>query len=66
MFDDPEPFELHGSTWEEAAELIDRADLVALPCGSIGQHSIHLPLSVDSIRPAELTHRTAGASPTHG
>ena len=66
MFDAPEPFELHGRTWEEAAELIDRADFVALPCGSIEQHSIHLPLSVDSIRAAELTHRLAAAAPEHG
>lgn len=42
-------------TWEEAETAIAEADFLALGCGSIEQHSLHLPLSVDSIRAEELT-----------
>lgn len=42
-------------TWEEAETAIAEADCLALACGSIEQHSVHLPLSVDSIRAEELT-----------
>jgi len=42
-------------TREEAEEAIKGADFVVLPTGSIEQHSVHLPVSTDSIRAEELT-----------
>lgn len=42
-------------TREEAETAIKEADFVVLPAGSIEQHSIHLPVSTDSIRAEELT-----------
>lgn len=42
-------------TREEAQKAIKDADFVVLPTGSIEQHSIHLPVSTDSIRAEELT-----------
>lgn len=65
MLTDPTVHELSGCTWEEAGPAITDADFVALPSGSIEQHSIHLPLSVDSIRAEELTTRLAGDAPNH-
>jgi creatinine amidohydrolase len=56
---------LKNLTWEEAGEAIAEADFAALPCGSIEQHSLHLPLSVDSIRAEELTHDLAERAPDH-
>lgn len=42
-------------TYEEAGEAFNEADFIVLPTGSIEQHSIHLPVSTDSIRAEELT-----------
>lgn len=42
-------------TYEEAGEAFKEADFIVLPTGSIEQHSVHLPVSVDSIRAEELT-----------
>jgi len=42
-------------TREEVGKAIKEADFVVLPAGSIEQHSIHLPVSTDSIRAEELT-----------
>ena len=42
-------------TREEAGKAIREADFVVLPAGSIEQHSVHLPVSTDSIRAEELT-----------
>lgn len=42
-------------TYEEAREAFKEADFIVLPTGSIEQHSIHLPLSTDSIRAEEFT-----------
>lgn len=55
--------ELANLTWEQAEEVIDSADLLALPCGSTEQHSLHLPLSVDSIRAEELTRDICRRAP---
>jgi creatinine amidohydrolase len=64
----PEPtsHRLDELTWEEAGAAIDDADLVVLPCGSTEQHSLHLPLSVDSLRAHHLTEDLARAAPDHG
>jgi len=42
-------------TREEAQEATKEADFIVLPVGSTEQHSIHLPVSTDSIRAEELT-----------
>ncbi len=41
---------LEEMTSEEAGKAIKEADFVILPAGSLEQHSLHLPLSTDSIR----------------
>jgi len=41
---------LEEMTSEEAGKAIKEADFVVLPAGSLEQHSLHLPLSTDSIR----------------
>jgi len=43
-------------TREEAKISIKEADFIVLPTGSIEQHSIHLPVSTDSIRAEKLTN----------
>lgn len=65
MLDNPDEHDLSRYTWEGAGPAIQDADFVALPSGSIEQHSIHLPLSVDSIRATELTKRLAAAAPEY-
>ena len=62
---EPREYALYDMTWEDAGEQIPDADYVVLPCGSIEQHSKHLPLSVDSIRAEELTERLAERAPEH-
>ena len=47
--------DLFTMTWEEAGEALLTADCAVLPTGSIEQHSIHLPLSVDTLRADHLT-----------
>jgi creatinine amidohydrolase len=53
-------------TWEDAGEAFERGDAAVLPTGSTEQHSVHLPVSVDSIRAEHLTpnSRSARASTT--
>ena len=62
---EPREYALYDMTWEDAGERIPDADYVVLPCGSIEQHSTHLPLSVDSIRAEQLTERLAERAPEH-
>jgi len=59
------PYRVDELTWEEAGEALPSADLVVLPCGSTEQHSLHLPLAVDSIRAHELADELARAAPDH-
>lgn len=66
MLGEQNPFEFIGVTWEEAEGLIEEADFVALPCGSLEQHSTHLPLSVDTLRADVLTRELARSAPEHG
>lgn len=63
--DEANAFELENLTWEDAGEAIGTVDFVALPCGSIEQHSHHLPLSVDAIRAEELTRDLCRRAPGH-
>jgi len=52
-------------TWEDAADATDTADFVVLPTGSIEQHSLHLPVSVDTLRADHLTDELVAAAPDH-
>lgn len=61
----PNEHELANLTWEEAEAAIPAADYVVLPCGSIEQHSVHLPLAVDAIRAEHLAGELAAAAPDH-
>lgn len=58
--------DLEALTWEEAETAIDEATFVVLPCGSVEQHSSHLPLAVDAIRAEELTRDLCERAPDYG
>ncbi|MFB6126392.1 MAG: creatininase family protein [Halolamina sp.] len=47
--------DLSTMTWEEAGEAFLDADAAVLPTGSVEQHSVHLPVSVDTLRADHLT-----------
>ena len=55
---DYEPYDLGGMTWEDAEEAISDADFVVLPTGSVEQHSLHLPVTVDTLRAESLSRGT--------
>jgi creatinine amidohydrolase len=52
---DYEAYDLGSMTWEDAEAAMPAADFVVLPTGSIEQHSVHLPTSVDTLRAENLT-----------
>ncbi|MFB6299916.1 MAG: creatininase family protein [Halobacteriales archaeon] len=58
-------YRLANGTWEDAAESIESADFVALPTGSHEQHSIHLPLSVDTLLAEYITTRLVETAPEY-
>jgi len=58
--------DLFGMTWEDAGDAIAAADAAVLPTGSIEQHSIHLPVSVDTLRADHLSAELVEAAPDHG
>lgn len=60
---DYEDYDLGSMTWEDAETAIDDADFVVLPTGAIEQHSLHLPVSVDTLRAENLTRELATAAP---
>mgnify|MGYP006292151385 FL=1 len=62
---DYEDYDLGSMTWEDAEEAIPAADFVVLPTGSIEQHSIHLPVTVDTLRAENLTRELVEAAPEH-
>jgi len=53
-------------TWEEAGEVLRKADFVILPAASLEQHGKHLPLSVDSIRADYLVDEVLKMSDKYG
>lgn len=57
--------DLYGMSWEDAEESLAAADAVVLPTGSIEQHSIHLPLSVDTLRADHLSAELVETAPDH-
>jgi creatinine amidohydrolase len=60
-----EPYDLSGMTWEDAEEAIPEADFVVLPTGSVEQHSLHLPVTVDTLRAESLSRELVEAAPDH-
>jgi creatinine amidohydrolase len=62
---DYEEYDLGAKTWEDAGEAIDDADFVVLPLGSVEQHSVHLPVTVDTLRAENLTRILAAEAPEH-
>ena len=59
---DYEDYDLGSMTWEEATEAIPDTDFLVLPSGSVEQHSIHLPLTVDTLRAETLSRVLAEAA----
>jgi hypothetical protein len=54
-------------TWEEAKEIIAKADYIILPTGSFEQHGLHLPLSVDDIKAGDqVSCSECGGKPPSG
>lgn len=63
---DYDPNDLGSMTWEDAETAIPSADFVVLPTGSIEQHSVHLPVSVDTLRAENLSRELVESAPDHG
>ncbi len=63
---DYEPYDLGSLTWEDAETGIPESDFVVLPTGSVEQHSIHLPVTVDTLRAENLSRELVTAAPDHG
>lgn len=64
----PEPeteHDLATMTWEDAGDAFLGADAVVVPTGSTEQHSVHLPLSTDSLRAGHLSAELVEAAPDH-
>jgi creatinine amidohydrolase len=59
---DYDDYDLGSMTWEDAEDALADATFVVLPCGSIEQHSLHLPVSVDTLRAENLTRVLAEAA----
>jgi creatinine amidohydrolase len=53
-------------TWEDAESALDDADAALLGTGSVEQHSVHLPVSVDTLRAEHLTEELVDAAADHG
>ena len=52
-------------TWEDAGEAFENADAALLGTGSVEQHSVHLPVSVDTLRAEHLTEELVDAADEH-
>ena len=52
-------------TWEDAEAAFEDADAALLGTGSVEQHSIHLPVSVDTLRAEYLTEELVDAAVDH-
>jgi creatinine amidohydrolase len=62
---DYDEYDLGSMTWEEAEDAIEDAEFVVLPCGSVEQHSLHLPVTVDTLRAENLTQILAETAPEY-
>ncbi|GAB7094721.1 creatininase family protein [Halolamina litorea] len=58
--------DLFTMTWEEAEHAFEDADAALLGTGSIEQHSVHLPVSVDTLRAEHLTEELVDAADDAG
>nr|WP_255197723.1 creatininase family protein [Halorarius litoreus] len=63
---DFDEYDLGSMTSEDAAEAYETADFIVLPTGAIEQHSLHLPVSVDTLRAENLTQELAEMAPEFG
>lgn len=52
-------------SWQQAETALADADGVVLPLGSIEQHSLHLPVSVDTLRAEYLSAELVTTAPDH-
>jgi len=52
-------------TWEDAEDAFADADAALLGTGSVEQHSVHLPVSVDTLRAEHLTGELVEAADEH-
>ena len=52
-------------SWKQAATALEDAAGVVLPLGSIEQHSVHLPVSVDTLRADHLSAELVTTAPEH-
>ncbi len=52
-------------TWEDAEDALADADAALLGTGSVEQHSVHLPVSVDTLRAEHLTEELVEAAARH-
>lgn len=52
-------------TWEDAEAAFADADAALLGTGSVEQHSVHLPVSVDTLRAEHLTEELVDAAADH-
>lgn len=52
-------------TWEDAGTAFETADAALLGTGSVEQHSVHLPVSVDTLRAEHLTEELVDAAGDH-
>lgn len=59
---DYDDYDLGSMTWEDAETAIHETDFVVFPCGSVEQHSIHLPITVDTLRAENLTRELVTAA----
>lgn len=63
---DYDDYDLGSMTWEDAEEALPESDFVVLPTGSVEQHSIHLPVTVDTLRAENLTRVLAESAAERG
>lgn len=45
---------MHHMTWEEVQKYVERRALILVLVGSVEEHSLHLPLIIDSLIAEEL------------
>lgn len=62
---DYDEYDLGSMTWEDAEDAIEDAEFVILPCGSVEQHSLHLPVTVDTLRAENLTRDLVETAPDY-
>ncbi len=59
---DYDEYDLGSMTWEDAETAVEEADFVVVPLGSVEQHSLHLPVTVDTLRAENLSRELVEAA----